>query len=85
MKRVLGKITNFRSKEPDVRATRNLELVHDDFAGLMNVVGKGRFEYAISLADEHSGAFMIYLLKQKSDVVVATEKFLVDSAPFGLV
>lgn len=82
---VLGKITNFRNREPDIRATRNLELVHSDLAGPMNVVGKGGFKYAISFVDDHSGAIMVYLLRQKSDVVAATERFLADSAPFGSV
>ena len=37
----LGKMTQYRSREPDARATNNLELVHCDLTGLINVISKG--------------------------------------------
>ena len=51
----------------------------------MNVVGKGGFRYAITFVDDHSRIFMVYLLKEKSDTVSATERFLTDNAPYGSV
>ncbi|KAK3880550.1 hypothetical protein Pcinc_014947 [Petrolisthes cinctipes] len=81
----LGKMSKSTNRKPDKRATRNLDLVHSDLAGPMNVVGKGGFKYAITFVDDHSGAFMVYLMKEKSDTVSATEKFLADSAPYGSV
>ncbi|KAK3892176.1 hypothetical protein Pcinc_003967 [Petrolisthes cinctipes] len=81
----LGKMSKSTNRKPDKRATRNLDLVHSDLAGPMNVVGKGGFKYAITFVDDHSGAYMVYLMKEKSDTVSATEKFLADSAPYGSV
>ena len=45
-------MSKFRNREPDVRVTKNLELVHSDLASPMNVVGKGGFKYALTLVDD---------------------------------
>ena len=39
----------------------------------------------ISFVDDYSGAIKVYLLKNKSDTVTATERFLADAAPYGTV
>jgi transposase InsO family protein len=46
---------------------------------------KDGFKYALSFVDDFTGTNMIYFLKQKSDTIEATEKFLADIAPFGKV
>ena len=78
-----GKFANTRNRTPDARATKPLELIHTDLAGPMNVPAKDQFKYAISFTDDYSGAIFIYFLRNKSDTIQATEKFLADSAPYG--
>ena len=82
---VLGKMTNDRSRRPRVRSTVPLQLVHTDLSGPIDPVSSEGFKYAISFTDDFSDASFIYFLKNKSDTVIATEKFLADSAPFGKV
>ena len=81
----LGKMAQYRSREPDLRATTNLELVHCDLAGPINVIGKEGFKFAITFVDDYSGIIMVYLLKNKSDTTKATEKFLADTSLYGTV
>ena len=81
----LGKMTQFRSREPDARAKNNLELVHCDLAGPINVISKGGYKFAITFVDDYSGIIMLYLLKNKSDTTKVTEKFLADTSLFGIV
>lgn len=80
-----GKMTNDRSKKPRVKSNVPLELVHTDLAGPITPASSEGFKYAMSFTDDYSGACFVYFLKNKSDTVVATEKFLADSAPFGKV
>ena len=68
-----------------VKSKVPLELVHTDLAGPTTPAGTEGFKYALSFTDDYSGACFVYFLKNKSDTVVATEKFLADSAPFGKV
>ena len=74
-----------RSREPDQRAKGPLEFVHCDLAGPVEPAAKDGFKYALSFVDDLTGTNLIYFLKQKSDTVEATEKFLADIAPFGKV
>ena len=85
---VMGTITESRNREPDRRASKILQLVHCDLAGPIQPAAKDGFRYAISFTDDFSGIIMIYfflLLRQKSDTVSATEKFLAYPAPYGKV
>lgn len=82
---VEGKMTQERSREPRVRSTVPLELVHTDLAGPINPVSKDGFKYAIAFTDDYSGTVFVYFLKAKSDTVKATEQFLADCAPCGQV
>ena len=82
---VMGKMTQFRNREPDRCASKILQLIHYDFAGPIQPAAKDGFRYAISFTDDFSGIIMIYFIRQKSDTVSATEKFLADSAPYGKV
>ena len=80
-----GKMCKTRNREPDQRAKAPLEFVHCDLAGPIEPVAKDGFKYALSFVDDFSGTNMIYFLRQKSDAVEATEKFLADAAPYGKV
>ena len=80
-----GKMCQTRNREPDQRAKAPLEFVHCDLAGPTEPVAKDGFKYALSFVDDFSGTNMIYFLRQKSDAVEATEKFLADAAPYGKV
>ena len=80
-----GKMCQTRNREPDQRASAPLEFVHCDLAGPIKPVAKDGFKYALSFVDDFSGTNMIYFLRQKSDTLEATEKFLADAAPYGKV
>ena len=80
---IQGKMTNDRSKKPRVKSKIPLELVHTDLAGPITPASTEGFKYALSFTDDYSGACFVYFLKNKSDTVVAAEKFLADSAPVG--
>ena len=80
---ILGKMTEFKSRTPDAKATSSLELVHCDLAGPIHPVSINGFQYVLSFTDDFSGQVMTYFLKQKSNSVEATERFLSDFAPFG--
>ena len=80
-----GKMFQYRNREADRRATHRLELVHCDLSGPIDPVAKGGFRYTICFVDDYSGLFVVYFLKQKSDSVAATEKFLADMTPYGSV
>lgn len=80
-----GKMTQYRNREPDKKANAILELVHCDLAGPIDPVAKDGFRYALGFIDDYSGIIMVYFLKEKSDTIHATEKFLADCAPYGSV
>ena len=78
-------MTEFRSRLPDEKAKLPLELVHCDLAGPVDPVSIDGYRYALSFTDNYSGLIMTYFLKQKSDTVEATKKFLAHVSPFGKV
>ena len=80
---ILSKQTNTRNREPDIRATKPFELIHTDLAGPVDPVAKDGFKYAIIFVDDYSSCTFVYLLKEKSDAVKATEKFITDVNPYG--
>ena len=82
---ILSKQTNTRNKEADIRATKPFELIHTDLAGPIDPVAKDGFRYAIIFTDDFSGCTFTYFLKEKSDALKATEKFLADVNPYGKV
>lgn len=71
--------------DPDVRAKTPLELVHTDLAGLIHPESRDGHRYVLPFTDDFSSAVFVYFLKNKSDTVLATEKFLGDTAPYGKV
>ena len=83
---ILGKMTQSRNRNPDVRSNVPLELiVHTDLAGPIDPMSKEGFRYSIAFTDDYSGVVFVYFLKNKSDTVDATKKFFADSASFGTV
>ena len=82
---VQGKMSQYRNREPDCRASSPLQLVHSDLAGPITPESKDGHKYAMVFVDDYSGALGVYFLKNKSDAVGATEQFLADTAPYGTV
>ena len=80
---MLGKMTEFRSRRPDANAKSSLELVHCDISGPIHPVSINSFQYVLRFTDDFSGQVMTYFLKQKSNTVEATKRFLSDCSPFG--
>ena len=80
-----GKFFQTRNRDPDVRAKTPLELVHTDLAGPIHPESRDGYRYALSFTDDFSSTVFVYFLKNKSDTVLATEKFLADTAPYGKV
>ena len=78
-----GKMCQFRNRKPDEKAKEPLEFVHCDLAGPISPAAKDGFKYALSFIDDYTGINKVYFLKQKSDTVEATQKFLADTTPFG--
>jgi len=80
-----GKMIQTVNRTPDRKATKPMEFVHCDLAGPVTPVAREGFKYAICFVDDYSGANFVYFLKQKSDTVEATKRFLADCAPYGCV
>ena len=78
-----GKMCQSRNRKPDEKAKEPLDFVHCDLAGPIDPVAKDGYKYALSFVDDYTGINIVYFLKQKSDTLEATEKFLSDTAPFG--
>jgi hypothetical protein len=80
---IRGKMTNDRSRVPDAKATRPLDLVHSDLAGPMDPTSREGFRYTLGFTDDFSGLVNTYFLKSKSDTTEATKQYLADIAPYG--
>ena len=80
---ILAKQVNGSNKQPDVQATCPFELVHANLAGPIDPVAKVRFKYVISFTYDFSGCLFTYFLKEKSDAINATKRFLANIAPYG--
>lgn len=81
----LVKFSQTRNRDPDVRAKTPLALVHTDLAGPIHSESRDGHRYALSFTDDYSSTVFVYFLKNKSDTVLATEKLLADTAPWGKV
>ena len=79
----LGKISDYRNRTPDDKAKNVLDLVHNDLAGPIEPETKEGFKYSAVFVDDYSGAVSLYLLKIKSDTIVAVQKFLSDVSPYA--
>ena len=78
-----GKMCQFRNRKPDERAKAALNFVHCDLTGPISPEARDGFKYTLCFVDDYTGIIMVYFLKQKSDTVEATKKFLADTAPYG--
>ena len=70
----LGKMPEYRNRNPDRKASKLFELVHCDLAGTIEPVACEGFKYCL-MVDDYSGVSMVYFLKAKSDTCEATKKF----------
>ena len=66
-----------------MKVNNPLEVSYSDLAGPIDHIGKNRLKYVINFIDEYSVCTFCYHLKQKSDAVKATEKFIAEVAPYG--
>lgn len=78
-----GKFSETRSREPDIKAKKPIEVIHTDLAGPMKTTSIEGYKYTQSFTDNYLGAILVYFLKSKGDAVLATEKSLADVAPYG--
>ena len=53
-------------------------MVHTDIAGPISPVSLNGFKYCVAFTDDFSGAVFVYFIKNKSDTLAATDKFLAD-------
>ena len=67
-----GKMTKRPFKAKGNRATIQLELVHTDVCGPMNVQARGGYEYFITFTDDYSRYGYVYLMRHKYE---AFDKF----------
>ena len=69
------KISNDRNKTLDGKATKILTLVHSDLAGSIQLLAKDGYTYVLNFIDAYSGHTMLYFLKHKFDILLATTKY----------
>ena len=81
----LGKQVVTHNRNADERSTTPLEFVHSDLAGPIEPMAKDKFRYVMNFVDDFSGVCFVYFLREKSDAVLALQKFLSDVAPYGKV
>ena len=74
---IQGKMSNDRNKTLDCKVTKILAHVHNDLAGHIQPLAKDGYRYVL---DDYSGLTMLYFLKQKSDILLTTTKYLADIA-----
>ncbi|XP_064100742.1 uncharacterized protein LOC135211359 [Macrobrachium nipponense] len=80
-----GKMHLSRNRLPDERAKSKVEFVHCDLAGPMSIESREKSKYCNVFVDDYSGSVFVYFLKQKSDALNATKKFLADTSSYGVV
>ena len=79
----LGKMTDNRSRKPDVSAKKPFDLVHVDLAGPIDPLSINDMKYAMICSDAFSGLLSVYFMKAKSDAPVAFKQYICDIAPYG--
>ena len=72
---------NDRNKTSDCKATNILALEHRDLEGSVQPLAKYGNKYVLNFIDDYSDLTMLYFLKHKSNPLLATTKYLADSAP----
>ena len=80
---ILGKMTQSFSREPVKSAKNVFDMINVDLAGPIEPAAEGGFKYALICTDHFSNLTSTYLLKAKSDSVLAFNMYLADIAPYG--
>ena len=80
---IQGKMVNETCKLPDARAKYPLQFANVDVSGPIELTAREGFKYTLCFTDDFSGLLCVYLLKNKSDVTLATRRYLADMAPNG--
>ena len=75
---VEAKMSQQINHKPDAKAKSPLELVHTDLSRPISPSSLQGCSYCIFFVDYFSGLVAVYFLKQKSDALAATEKFIAD-------
>ena len=83
-KRDVDNVCEFNRK-PDERATKPMEFIHADLCGPLTPTAREGFRYVLGLIDDYSNASFAYFLKTKDAAANGLEKFLADTAPYGVV
>ena len=78
---IKGKMTQPVSTKPDKRATAPFEFVHTDLCGPITPTSKEGYRWIINFVDDYSGLTKVYFMKQKSETVHATKRYLADISP----
>ena len=83
---IQGKAQQNLSRIADRRSDSPFAFVHSDISGPKNVEDTfGSYNYVVVFVCDFSGFLVVYNMKNKSDVVLAFEKFLQFTARFGKV
>ena len=78
-----AKMTNKINREPDIKASKPLEMVHTDLCGPISPQSIQGARYAVVFVDDYSGLIKVYFIKNKNNAAKATAKYLADMAPHG--
>jgi hypothetical protein len=65
-----------RNREPNQSAKAPFEFVYCDLAGPIEPIAKDGFKYCLFFVNDLTRINMVYFLKEKSDTVEATHKYL---------
>ena len=65
------------------RRQKSFVFVHSDLTGLIQTLAKDSYKYVLNFIDDYSDLTMLYFLKHKSNILLATTKYLADITPYG--
>ena len=71
----MGKMTKTPFSGTMERATDFLEIIHTDVCGPMSVEAPGGYHYFLTLSDDLSRCWYIYLMKNKSETFEKFKEF----------
>ena len=81
---IKGKMTQSINHNEDSKAQKPFDLVHTDVAGPIEPASLEGSRFCICFVDDYSGVTYLYFMKNKSDSVKATLRFLSDISPMGI-
>ena len=62
-----------------MRAIRDLQLVHSDVCGPLNVQARGGYEYFVTFIDDYSRYGYVYLMQRKSETFEKFKEFTAEA------